>query len=204
MDNQKRTVRAGYDELAREYDAERTADVEHEGLERLRDVIGNAPRLLDLGCGGGRGPLQQLPSENAVGLDFSGEQLRLACTRTDAALVTGDMTLLPFAADSFEVVTAFYSVIHLPVEEHRECYAEVGRVLQPGGRFLFSIGDDWTGANDDWLETGTRMAWSFPPMAETERLLEEAGLSVEERFGVRSEMDDGEWPFLLCQTEPAE
>jgi ubiquinone/menaquinone biosynthesis C-methylase UbiE len=204
VDDQKRTVRAGYDELAEQYDTARTADAEHEGLERLRETMTGAPRLLDLGCGGARGPLQQLPSANAAGLDFSGEQLRLARDRTDAALVTGDMTALPFAADSFEVVTAFYSVIHLPVDQHLECYTEVERVLEPGGRFLFSIGDDWVGGNDDWLETGARMEWSFPPMAETERLLEAAGFRIEERFGVRSEMDDHEWPFLLCETESAE
>lgn len=199
MSDQKRTVRTGYDEIAEQYDAERAADSEHVGLDRLRDSVPDAPRLLDLGCGSARGPLQQLPSANAVGLDFSDEQLRLACERTDAELTAGDMTALPFAADIFAAVTAFYSVIHLPLEEHATCYAEVQRVLEPGGWFLFSIGDDWAGANDDWLETGARMEWSFPALEETEQLLQEAGLTVEERYNVRSEMDDVEWPFLLCQ-----
>lgn len=204
VSDQKRTVRTGYDQLAEQYDAERAADAENEELDRFRELLTTSPRLLDLGCGAARGPLQQLPTENAVGLDFSGEQLRLAQERTDAALVNGDMTALPFAPNSFDAVTAFYSVIHLPVEEHRVCYEEVERVLEPGCRFLFSIGDDWAGANDDWLETGARMEWSFPQMEETERLLREAGLTVEKRFGVRSEMDETEWPFLLCKNESAE
>jgi len=204
VSEQKRTVRDGYDELAEAYDAERRSDTEHDGLERLREELADSPRLLDLGCGAAHGPLQQLPSENATGLDFSQEQLRLARERTDAALVSGDMTALPFAADSFEVVTAFYSVIHLPVTQHGECYAEVKRVLEPGGWFLFSIGDDWAGANDDWLEAGARMEWSFPAIEETERLLREDDLTVEDRFGVRSEMDDTDWPFLLCKNETAD
>ncbi|MFC6736922.1 class I SAM-dependent methyltransferase, partial [Halolamina salina] len=156
-------------------------------------------RVLDLGCGAGKGPLGFLPAERAVGLDISTAQLGLARERVDAGLVAGDMTALPFAADSFDAATAFYSVIHLPVEDHGDCYAEVARVLEPGGEFLFSIGDDWAGENDDWLDAGERMAWSFPPMAETERLLAEAGFTITDRYGVHSEMDGVDWPFLRCR-----
>ena len=202
MDEQRATVRAGYDAMADSYDAERgRSPAANDGLVALHDSLPEHPRVLDLGCGAAEGPLQFLPDERAVGLDFSTEQLRLARGRTDAALVAGEMTTLPFADDSFDAVTAFYSVIHLPLESHRDCYEEVARVLRPGGEFLFSIGDDWVGENDDWLDSGERMAWSFPPMAETEELLEAAGLSVVERYGVRSEMDDGEWPFLRCRPE---
>ena len=188
--------------MADEYDAGRTGDpADNDGLVALRESLPADPRLLDLGCGAGEGPLQFLPAERAVGLDFSGEQLRLARERVDADLVSGEMTTLPFAADSFDAVTAFYSVIHLPIEDHADCYAEVERVLRPDGEFLFSIGDDWAGENDDWLDSGEGMAWSFPALEETERLLEAAGLTVVERYGVRSEMDDVDWPFLRCRVE---
>lgn len=200
MDEQRRTVRTGYDAIAETYDDERTASpTANSGLTALRESLPERPNLLDLGCGAGKGPLQFFPAENAVGLDFSGEQLRLAEERTDAALVAGDMTSLPFATDSFDAVTAFYSVIHLPVKDHADCYREVARVLKPGGEFLFSIGDDWAGENDDWLNSGAEMAWSFPPMAETERLLSSAGLTLVERFEVESEMDEADWPFLRCR-----
>lgn len=202
MDDQRSTVRSGYDGMADEYDADRTGDPgDNEALVALRESLPERPRLLDLGCGAGEGPLQFLPGERAVGLDFSGEQLRLARGRVDADLVSGEMTTLPFAADSFDAVTAFYSVIHLPIADHGDCYAEVERVLRPGGEFLFSIGDDWAGENEDWLDSGEEMAWSFPAMEETERLLEEAGLTVVERYGVRSELDEFDWPFLLCRAE---
>lgn len=200
MDEQRTTVQSGYDAMADSYDDQRTAAPSaNEGLVALRESLPEQPRVLDLGCGAAEGSLQFLPDERAVGLDFSTEQLRLARERTEAGLVAGELTALPFAADSFDAVTAFYSVIHLPVETHRDCYEEVARVLAPGGEFLFSIGDDWAGENDDWLDSGEQMAWSFPPMAETERLLGAAGLSVIDRYGVRSEMDDGEWPFLRCR-----
>lgn len=200
MDEQRQTVRSGYDDVAETYDDERTrSPTANEGLTALRESLPEQPQVLDLGCGAGKGPLEFFPNENAVGLDFSGEQLRLAREHTDAALVAGDMTAVPFAADSFDAVTAFYSVIHLPVEDHADCYAEVERVLKPGGEFLFSIGDDWAGENDDWLDAGAEMVWSFPPMEETERLLSSAGLPVVERFEVKSEMDDATWPFLRCR-----
>lgn len=199
MDEQRQTVREGYDAMAETYDAERSDDADDTVLSQLTRELGESPRLLDLGCGSGKGPLSNLPTENAIGLDFSESQLRLAAERTDAALVAGDMTALPFPDDSFEAVTAFYSVIHLPLEDHLRCYEEVERVLGPDGRFLFSIGDDWSGENPDWLDSGASMAWSFPPLSETEALLEKAGLEVVERFGVRSEMDDRDWPFLLCE-----
>ena len=200
MDDQRATVRAGYDAVAETYDEQRTASpAANDGLLALRESLPERPRVLDLGCGAAEGPLQFLPDERAVGLDVSGEQLRLASERTDADLVAGEMTALPFPADCFDAVTAFYSVIHLPIEDHADCYAEVSRVLAPDGEFLFSIGDGWVGENDDWLDSGVEMAWSFPPMAETERLLASAGLTVTDRYRVRSEMDDGDWPFLRCR-----
>lgn len=201
-DEQKRTVREGYDEMAGVYDAGRSRDAERsEVLADLDATLSSDARLLDLGCGAGRGPLAAFGDRRTVGLDFSGEQLRLARDRVDAGLVLGDMTDLPFAAGAFDAVTAFYSVIHLPVDQHRTVYEEVARVLRPGGAFALSIGDDWAGANDDWLDSGARMEWSFPPLDETESALAAAGLPVVERYAVRSEMDDDDWPFLRCRYE---
>lgn len=200
MDERRSTVQAGYDAMATTYDDQRTdPPSDNDGLVALRDSLPAEPRVLDLGCGAGAGPLEFLPAERAIGLDFSSQQLRLARDRIDADLVAGELTTLPFSADSFDAVTAFYSVIHLPIDAHADCYEEVARVLKPGGEFLFSIGDDWAGENDDWLDPGERMAWSFPPLSETERLLEAAGLTVEDRYAVESRMDDVEWPFLRCR-----
>lgn len=200
VDEQRETVRAGYDAMAEAYDAERGGDAAaNEGLVALAASLPDRPRVLDLGCGAGEGPLQFLPAERAVGLDFSTAQLRLAREHVDVDFVAGEMTALPFEAGSFDAVTAFYSVIHLPVEAHGDCYAEVARVLKPGGEFLFSIGDDWVGENDDWLDAGERMAWSFPPLSETETLLREAGFEVVARIDARSELDDADWPFLRCR-----
>lgn len=199
-DDQKRTVRDGYDEIADVYDDKRSLDAaDNDALRALAADLPAGARLLDLGCGAGRGPLDTFDEFEAVGLDFSGAQLTLARDRVDASLVLGDMATLPFVDDAFDAVTAFYSIIHLPVDQHRTVYDEVARVLRPGGEFLLSIGDDWSGSNDDWLESGARMEWSFPALEETATALEAAGLSVVERYAVHSEMDETDWPFIRCR-----
>lgn len=203
--DQKRTVREGYDRMAAFYDDERSLDGEDDAaLQALADDLPDGARVLDLGCGGGRGALRAFDGFETVGLDFSRAQLSLARYRVDADLVLGDMATLPFATDSFDAVTALYSVIHLPVEQHRTVYDEVARVLRPGGRFLLTIGDDWAGSNDDWLDSGTRMEWSFPPLEETAAALTAAGLSVVERYAVHSEMDETDWPFIRCRLPASE
>lgn len=209
-DDQKRAVRDGYDEMAAVYDDHRSLDADDlaplEDLREFLDAEGRAGdgRLLDLGCGAGRGVLEGFADRETVGLDFSRAQLDLARERVESGLVLGDMTGLPFTDDAFDAVTAFYSVIHLPTDQHRTVYEEVVRVLRPGGTFVLSIGDDWAGSNDDWLDSGARMEWSFPSLAETERTLEAAGLPIVERYDVRSEMDADDWPFLRCRLPTTE
>lgn len=200
--DQKRAVKAGYDAIAERYDTQRSQDPsDDEALRAFAADLAADGRLLDVGCGAGRGPLERFADRDCVGLDFSASQLALAGERVNSPLVQGDMTDLPFADDSFDAATAFYSVIHLPIDQHREFYREIRRVLRPGGQFLFSIGDDWAGENDDWLESGARMAWSFPSLDDTVSTLEDVGFGRVERYAVWSEMDQQDWPFIRCRVE---
>jgi SAM-dependent methyltransferase len=117
---EKRAVRRAYDELARAYDAARTRD--GRGLSVLESFLEFGPeRVLDAGCGGGQPVLDRLDdAATAVGLDASGEQLRLAADRVPGvALAAGDMTRLPFADDTFDAVVAcgqisLYNATELP------------------------------------------------------------------------------------------
>ena len=197
---QRRRVRDAYDEIAADYDAHR--DENGSGvLPELLDRLDADARVLDAGCGAGRVGLDGLDADHrTVGLDFSGEQLRLAAAadRGDA-LVAGDMTGLPFAADSFDAVTSFYAVIHVPGDDHATVLSEFARVCRPGGWLLFNTGDqEWAGANDDWLETGTRMEWSYPDPAVTEALLADAGFEVVSRWAPDDELG-GDFPTFLAR-----
>lgn len=202
-DDQKRTVREGYDDIAAAYDAQRSMDPEDVApLPDLRNAVGADCDLLDLGCGAGKGPLEAFPEANGVGLDFSRAQVELGRSRLAADFVLGDMAALPFADDTFDAVTAFFSIIHVPIDEHRAVFEEVRRVLRPGGQFVFCTSDDWTGGEDDWLEAGARMEWSFPSLDETEATLDAVGLEIVERYGIWSEMDQVNWPFYRCRLPP--
>lgn len=98
-----------------------------------RNVSANS-RLLDLGCGRG-GLVEQLghPLSHVIGLDpdlRSLQEHRLALSR-----VQGLSNALPFAAGSFDLVFSSWLLEHLryPAQD----IAEIGRVLRPGGAFVF-------------------------------------------------------------------
>jgi len=81
---------------------------------------------------------------NAIGLDITHRMLQLADLRqgygAQAAdqkrveFITGDMTSLPFASCSFDLVTTGYGLRNVP--DLDTAIDEIARVLKPGGRFL--------------------------------------------------------------------
>ncbi|TSD10001.1 methyltransferase type 11 [Haloglomus irregulare] len=198
---EKRAVRQAYDEMARAYDAARTRD--GRGLSVLESFLEFGPeRVLDAGCGGGQPVLDRLDdAATAVGLDASGEQLRLAADRVPgAALAAGDMTRLPFADDTFDAVVAYWSLIHVPLAEHGTAIEAFARVLRPGGRVLVCEGrEEWVGENPDWLDSGVGMAWEIAGLEATRAQLRAAGFTLAREWGVPDSLDDSEadaWVFL--------
>lgn len=108
-------------------------------LIRMADA-GPGARALDLACGTGdltyglaaRGA-------RATGLDVTPRMIELARRKAPGAgrapaWVLGDMTTLPFADGSFDVVTTGYGIRNVPIIE--PALAEIRRVLRPGGRVL--------------------------------------------------------------------
>ena len=51
----------------------------------------------------------------------------------EADFVRADIAHVPFADGVFDALIAFYSIIHVPRDEHIELMANVYRVLCPGG-----------------------------------------------------------------------
>ena len=116
------------------------------GIQLVLEVIGDCElegrRVLDVGCGRG-GTIAVLqryfsPGES-VGLDLSPVAVEF-CRRThtypQVSFLCGDAEHLPFPAGSFDVVFNIESSHSYP--DINAFYAEVFRVLKPGGVFLYS------------------------------------------------------------------
>lgn len=101
-----------------------------------RAVSPRARDVLDLACGAGAmvRELEQ-PGRRLIGLDLSEHELAVATERSEAPFVCADARRLPFADDSLDaVVSALGPLVIQPPEA---LFAEVGRVLRPGGVFAF-------------------------------------------------------------------
>jgi ubiquinone/menaquinone biosynthesis C-methylase UbiE len=111
-------------------------------------------RVLELGCGTGAFTSRLLKrGYNIIGLDLSDKMLLNAKTLSHKNIyVQGDMELLPFLKNKFDVIFASASLHHLP--DLYRCASESFRVLRRGGRF-FSI--DPNGLNPlAWAEVNNR------------------------------------------------
>jgi ubiquinone/menaquinone biosynthesis C-methylase UbiE len=197
----KRVVRSGYDSAAESYLADRPrAAGDVAALGELTAQVPTGGSVLDLGCGAGVPVTDHLQKAGyrVVGLDFSMAQLRLASENVSAPLAQADMSALPMRAASFDGVVAYYSIIHVPRDEHRTIVDEVRRVLVPGGHALLVLGARDLPADLDeksWL--GTPMYWSHFDSETNLALLSEAGFAVEWRSLVPDPMGHGEHLFAL-------
>ncbi|WP_255191417.1 class I SAM-dependent methyltransferase [Natronobeatus ordinarius] len=194
-------VRRGYDEVADVWADERSeTEGEASVLESALEPLPSSVRILDVGCGQGTPALERVGDEaTVVGLDFSRRQLEGATSNVpEASFVQGDMTRLPVANDSFDVVTAFYSLIHVPSAEHRTVLEEFARVVRPSGRLLVSEGvEPWSGTNSDWLDSGAEMQWDIAGAEATRTRLREAGFTIEAEHELRGVLTEGEhWIFF--------
>ena len=172
----------GYDSSAERYLAWSARIPDDPRLRFLAELTGRltgGSAVLDLGCGAGV-PCTALLAErhDVVGVDLSASQLALARRAVPRARFRqGDMTAVSFPDGGFDAVTAFYSVLHVPREEHGELFARIARWLRPGGWFLAALGcSGANGVEDDWL--GTPMFFSSHAPPENRRLLAAAGFTL--------------------------
>ncbi|MUL39228.1 hypothetical protein BWI75_23745 [Gloeocapsopsis sp. AAB1 = 1H9] len=164
-DKMKDIVRQGYDKVSRAYrsDKGKNADEYLSWLDELTPLLpANAP-VLELGCGCGIPVAITLSAHFTVtGVDISPVQIERAQSLVPhAQFFCADMSQVDFAPDSFAAVVAFYSIIHVPVEEQPELFRKIRRWLQAGGYFMATVGHaSWTGTENDWLVPGATMFWS--------------------------------------------
>ncbi len=94
--------------------------------------------MLDAGCGTGamlRLFEKDIPGKSYCGIDLSTEMIRVAKENSSSIdFRQGDCEALPFADDSFDVITCSMSFHHYPNVE--KFFANVYRTLKPNGRFI--------------------------------------------------------------------
>ena len=102
--------------------------------------------ILDVGCGAGvdviRAALKSGPEGVAYGVDLTAAMVQRATDNialmklTNARVVEAAAESLPFPDETFDVVTS-NGVLNLSPQK-RECFAEIRRVLKPGGRLYLA------------------------------------------------------------------
>jgi len=137
-------IRSNYDALASAYAREISGELDHRPLERklLQKFAAECDGLIcDLGCGPGH-VTEYLSrfNPNVIGLDLSSGMLKEARARhSEIIFLQGNMLDLPFAAAKLAGIVAFYSIIHFDSNQVARAFAEMARVLKPGGLVLLGM-----------------------------------------------------------------
>ena len=115
----------------------------HYEAPRLMGLVrGKTDNVLEIGCGQGVGAriiFDLLSPEKYVGIDLDPRMIRRANNRAadlpNARFAEGDVANLEFPDASFDLVVDFGILHHVP--NWRSALAEIHRVLNIGGEFLF-------------------------------------------------------------------
>jgi demethylmenaquinone methyltransferase / 2-methoxy-6-polyprenyl-1,4-benzoquinol methylase len=103
-------------------------------VRRLKALLPNDARVLDVGCGTGDLSIELFDSTAAkvTGIDFCGPMLRLAKTKApQLQFIEGDALTLPFAEASFDGLTIGFALRNLADVDRG--LRELLRVLKPNG-----------------------------------------------------------------------
>ena len=135
------------------------------GFSHLPDI--SHENAVDLGCGAGRNVgelLKRYPKAHVTGVDYSDLSVEKSKdynkTMIEAErceVVQGDVSDLKLPADAFDLATAFETIYFWPGLE--KCFAQVAKVLKPGGYFMIcneSDGTDATGLKFEKIIDGMK------------------------------------------------
>lgn len=136
-------------------------------VERLKGRTGT---LLDLGCGGGWALFAQ--GREVAGIDIAQRSLEAAGT-IYSRVVAAEWTRLPFPENTFDTIVSSDVLGHVPFSDKERVFAEIYRVLKPGGRTLHYIEAEGT-------DPVTRMA------KQNRELYEESFIAPEGHIGMEA------------------
>lgn len=160
----------------------------HKLVKDLDKYLKPKSAVLELGCGDGRDALYLAESHHQViACDFSGaalSQFAGAAARLRVEQQSLDITALPysFAAESFDAVYARLTLHYFPAAVTHNIFAEIARLLRPGGIFLGLFNSHFDSENG----TGIRLEERYYELAAGSRkrffTAEEAAALLGESF----------------------
>lgn len=179
--NVKEIVAQGYDRVALDY-----ARLEGEAkwprmawLKKLLDRLPPGASVLDLGCGSADPAGVEITKQHRLtGVDISQAQIDLARRNVPTGhFLHGDAASVEFPAASFDAVVSFYTLEHIPRQEHKAVLQRIHRWLRPGGLLLVSLeAGEYDDVVGEWL--GVSMFISCFDPETTRRLVDEAGFEL--------------------------
>ena len=136
------------------------------GMGHLPQIESKA--IVDLGCGAGRNAgelLKRCPKAKVTAIDYSPLSVEKARVYNSEAIAAGRCAVeegnvadLKLPAATFDLATAFETVYFWPGLE--ACFAQVAKVLKPGGTFLIvneADGEDATGKKFEKIIDGMKV-----------------------------------------------
>ena len=120
-------------------------------------TVADNAKILDIGCGGGANIanwLKRCKKGHVTGMDYSEVSVQVSSKKNKKAInenrcdvLLGNVTAMPFEAESFDTVSAFETIYFWP--EIENSFAQVYRVLKTGGKFMICNELDGTSPSDE-------------------------------------------------------
>lgn len=100
-------------------------------------------KVLDVGCWTGQFTGLVAPLCQVTGIDINREAIKFAQKHhPQAVFLLASVLSLPFDDNSFDVVTFWEVLEHLPKGEEKKAFKEISRVLKNKGRLFLSVPND--------------------------------------------------------------
>ena len=110
-----------------------------EKLHSIESFLPSKPTILDIGCGTGDSTWairESIEYANIVGIDLSPYMIDVAKLQYDIEFIHANAAYMPFANDTFDVITSFALFHEMPKRYSIKVLTECLRVLKPGGYLL--------------------------------------------------------------------
>jgi SAM-dependent methyltransferase len=181
----KEIVRKGYNKTAKKLQIQLGSRKEEAHIFKVVDeFISSIPIhgvVLDAGCGNGAYSRYLSEKLNVIGVDISEKQIELARQNAPRAkFICGDITTVKFPDDYFDGILSFYTIIHIPRDEHYGLLESFYRILKNTGVVLlnFHLNDDPESYEENFLGSGSQMYWSGFDRETNLKMLKQVGFKI--------------------------